>query len=143
NLVIHNRSGIDNAYALKTSAGTRFEDVVISDNVLAVATGTNTPSVQLGKGANVVFRNNTVLSPGNSRLVRLEGPGYSFGGTNRYLSSAAQPFQRDGATLTLSQWRTATGDQGATSSGPGFPAQDRDLEGYAATLGLEGLDGLL
>src|SRR5690606_21565138 len=65
NLVVHNRSGITNAYALKTSAGTRFEDVVISGNVLSVATGSGTPSVQLGKGANAVFRDNIVHSPGD------------------------------------------------------------------------------
>src|SRR5690606_4559306 len=47
NLVIHNRAGITNAYAFKNSAGTRFADVVISNNVFSVETGTTTPSVQL------------------------------------------------------------------------------------------------
>ena len=143
NLVIHNRTGITNAYALKTSEGTRFEDVVIGDNVLAISTGTNTPSVQLGKGASVVFRDNTVVSPSDSRLVRLEGGGFTFAGTNRYVSGASQPFQIDGNARTLAQWRSATGDQGATGTAPAFPAPQRDLEGYAATLGLDGLDGLL
>ena len=143
NLVVHNRSGITNAYALKTSAGTRFEDVVIGGNVLAVATGTSTPSVQLGKGAGAVFRDNTVASPSDSRLVRLEGGGLTFGGTNRYLSGAGQPFHIDGVARTLAQWRSETGDAGATGSAPAFPAPQRDLEGYAATLGLDGLEGLL
>src|SRR5690606_4686803 len=143
NLVIHNRSGITNAYALKTDSGTRFEDVVISGNVLAFATGTGTPSVQLGDGVNVVYRDNTVVSPSNSRLVRLAGGGYTFAGTNRYVSGASQAFQVDGTLRTLAQWRSDTGDQGATGSMPAFPAPQRDLEGYAATLGLDGFQGLL
>lgn len=143
NLAIHNRTGITNAFALKTSAGTRFEDVVIGDNVLAIATGAGTPAVQLGKGANVVFRDNTVASPSDSRVMRLEGGGFFFGGTNRYLTDSSQPFHIDGVARTLAQWRADTGDSGATDAAPAFPAPQRDLESYAATLGLDGLDGLL
>ncbi len=49
----------------------------------------------------------------------------------------------NGAATSLSQWRTATGDQGATTAAPAFPDPRRDLEGYAASLGLDGFDGLL
>ena len=143
NLVIHNRTGVTNAFALRTSESTRLEDAVISNNVFDMATGSNIASMQLGKGRNVVFRDNTVSSPSNSRLVRLDGGGFTFGGSNRYLSGSNQLFHIDGTVRTLAQWRSDTGDSGATTSAPAFPAPQRDLETYASTLGLDGFDGLL
>ena len=143
NLVIHQRAGIGNAWSLSIS-GTRFEDVVISGNVTAnVASSQNAPLVRLAAGAGAVFRDNIVHSPSDSRVMRLERGGFTFAGANRYLTGASQPFQVDGVAQTLVQWRSATGDHSATATAPTFPAPDRDLERYAASLGLGSFEGLL
>lgn len=144
NLVIHQRSGITNTWALKTG-GERVEDVVIGGNVFAsLAAGNGSPTVQLSAAANAVFRDNTVQAPGGNAAIRLEGSGVSFAGANRYATAATRPFVLDGSTLDLAQWRSSTGDSGATTATPAFPDAGRDLEGYAAHLGIgNGFDGLL
>ena len=143
NLLVHQRSGIGNTWGLRT-AGTRVRDLVVSGNVLAnLQASRSSPAVGLAVGAASAYRDNIVHNPGDNPAIRLEGGGFAFSGSNRYAGAAQQPFLLNGAATSLSQWRTATGDQGATTTAPAFPDPRRDLEGYAASLGLDGFDGLL
>ncbi|MBK7875213.1 MAG: right-handed parallel beta-helix repeat-containing protein [Planctomycetes bacterium] len=57
---------------------------------------------------------------------------------NRFFSVHAQPgalFRSGGGGLTLEGWRTAVGDTGSIVWTPNYPAPDRSLGAYDATLG--------
>ncbi len=138
NLIVHQRSGIDNAYALKVGGGST--GIRIDGNVFA-RLDAGIPLVLLGGGTNGIvahFADNVVQGDSSAALVRLDASRrYVFGGRNRYASAAGSPaFVVADVRTDLSGWIDRAGDRLASADPPSFPDGARDIAGYMAFLGL-------
>ena len=87
-----------------------------------------------------------VAASGSSTAIAyVETGGFVFGGVNRWVSPlTAGKFRVNTSPATQAGWIAATGDTNAISTDPGFLNATRDVDTYAASLGLTGtIDGYL
>ena len=150
NLLIHQRTPITNTWAIRVTAPTGFDAMVVENNVIAnIRAGTGGGIVRFENGDNVdnvLFNNNIVQSPTATAAAAFTAGGYVFSGNNRYHSTASadRVFRVNGSNASLAQWIAATGDAQATFAPINFPAPERDLETYVEYLGLgSGFDDFL
>lgn len=145
NLLIHQRNtAITNTSAINVNPGHATDDILIVGNVIAnLFAGTTSGSalVRFSGGSlttNVRFEDNVVQAPTATPLASFTNGGYSFSGDNRYYSTAVatKRFVVNGTFADLPTWQSATGDAGALFAAPAFPASGRDLESYAAHIGV-------
>ncbi len=131
--------GVDNSYALAIAA-TPQRDVTVQGNLFYRIQNHSLQVSAVAGHQGMVVSGNTFADPDQgSCLVDHSGPftGYTYQG-NRYFSSAAPSswFCRSGAG-SLAAWKTESGEGDASAlSELAFPAPDRTVETYAATLGL-------
>jgi len=130
----------DNAYAI-TLASDALADIHVARN-LFYDLRKRALNVKVGPAwSNVTVSDNTFVDPshgsclvehqGSFTEVKYEGNAYSSG-------KGSDWFCIDGSRKTLAEWKTGSGETGASTWTGTFTDPDRTVGSYAATLGLEG-----
>lgn len=151
NLLINQKTDIGNCFGIRVTsheAAGFVSDVVLHGNVLAnLNGGGNTASalVRLEEGqlaSGVLCQGNTAHSDTSTPAISYTAGGYAFGAGNRYSTGAPanQHFVLSGTFADLAGWKTATGDNDATTVAPDFPDPTRCIESYVDYLQLTGTD---
>ena len=138
NLLV-NQPPLNNPYGIQLSGGTN-RDITIENNFLYGLLRRHVVVDAVSAWSNITVQNNTFVSETTDECLMSHAGGFgafTYAG-NAYASGADSGtwFCVDGTRRSLAEWSTDSGETGATTAAVTPPDPGRNLDSYAADLGL-------